>query len=175
MIEYTHRLEFDVLTAPLAEIDRRTLSQAWYSALDLAAAPSASPRSPKRAVADPAPARTPIASPAGTPSRVAVSNARIPATAHACGSAGSALERRSTRSELARRIERIVARPLPEARAASFALRGPHGRVQILVRSVAGRTHLIAICAQEARADVARALDQVRYALCAVRVRGDAR
>lgn len=175
MIEYTHRLEFDVLTAPLAEIDRRTLSQAWYSALDLAAAPSAVPGSRKRATGAPTPAPAAIASPADRSSRVTVSNARIPAAAHTREPAGSAFERRSPRSELARRIERVVVRPLPAARGVSFALRGPHGRVQILVRSVAGRTHLVAICAQEARADVARALDHVRYALCAVRVRGGAR
>ena len=89
-----------------------------------------------------------------------------------------AADRRSPRSDLARRIERVVARPLAASRGAFFALRGPYGRVQILLRSHGGRTHLIAVCSPEARVDVARALDQARYALarggiaaCAVRVR----
>jgi len=182
MIDYSHRLAFDVLTAPLAEIDRRTLSQAWYSALRLANAPASAPRrGDARAVAStPARAATAGASPRGV--RASVANARALATSRTREVGEVASDRRSPRTDLARRIERIVARPLASARGASFALRGPYGRVQILLRSHGGRTHLVAVCSPDAREQVARALEQARYALarggiaaCAVRVREGAR
>jgi len=178
MIDYSHRLAFDVLTAPLAEIDRRALSQAWYSALHLAAAPAAAP--PPRAPRDLATGGAPPAPVAalGRAPRARVANARVAAATRKPGVAAAAIDRRSPRSDLARRIERVVARPASAARSASFALRGPYGRVQILLRSHGGRTHVVAVCSAEARADVARALEQARYVLarggigaCAVRVR----
>jgi len=182
MIEYTHRLEFDVLTAPLAEIDRRALSQAWYSALHLAGPPAGS--RPAHVGRDASGSRTRAAAPAAPvrASRASVANARVARASRERPVCDIAADRRSPRSDLARRIERVAARPLAASRAAFFALCGPYGRVQILLRSHGGRTHLVAVCSREARVDVARALDQARYALarggiaaCAVRVRGTAR
>lgn len=182
MIDYSHRLAFDVLTAPLAEIDRRTLSQAWYSALRLANAPASPPRRGVARVVDSAPARAAAAAATPRAVRATVANARAISTSRTREVCEVACDRRSPRTDLARRIERIVARPLAATRGAFFALRGPYGRVQILLRSHGGRTHLVAVCSPDARDHVARALEQARYALarggiaaCAVRVRGGAR
>jgi len=183
MIEYTHRLEFDVLTAPLAEIDRRALSQAWYSALHLASASAGS--RPARVAPSAQSARShknPSAAAIRASRARVASNPRVVRANRERPVCQVAADRRSPRSQLARGIERVAARPLASARAASFAVRGPHGRVQILLRSQGGRTHLIAVCTPEARVDVARALEQARYALarggiaaCSVRVREAAR
>jgi hypothetical protein len=169
MIEYTHRLEFDVLTTPLAEIDRRALSQAWYSALRLGHESSQPSPAAARPITTPALARTSTNPSAFREPRATAANARVSRTARGREPVAASAERRAPRSELARRIERIAARPLAPARGAFFVLRGKHGRVQIMVRSQAGRTHLVAVCAPEARLDVARALDEVRYTLARVR------
>lgn len=59
-------------------------------------------------------------------------------------------------------------RRLPQTRGRSaFTLRTPAGRVHVLVHARGGTLTLVALCARNARAEVAAALSRARYALAA--------
>jgi hypothetical protein len=166
-----------VLATELPATDRRALSQAWYSALHLAE------RAPRARSAPPSPAAPARASGisgfihdacAGA-SGAGASNAgariqRPPQRdANARGDADAhrpVAERRTPKSELARRIERGLAQR-PRSAPASFAVSAAGGRVRILVRSDGARTRVVAVCAPPLRERVERALAQARFALAA--------
>lgn len=161
----SEHLQFSVLAAPLAAIDRRSLSQAWYSALygaqtSSAAAPAkaAPARTKERRARNPRPhdastrANRGVAPPRSAPAREGQPQAAAP-------------ERRAPRSPLARKIERALLQPKPAAHKTSFALEGGAGRVKVLLRSSGSRVDLIAICPRNARKEVAAALAQARYSL----------
>ena len=162
----TEDLQFSILTAPIATMDRRTLSQAWYSALYGAreakpaqAQPSSKPAKPSNA-----------ASPHGNLTESAqkftcVSRATCSVQAKAPGAKGADLERRAPRSQLARKIERAFLHPRKPLRKASFTIEGAHGRVQVLLRTHGSQVKLVALCPPKARDQVAAALGQARYAL----------
>ena len=164
----TDQLQFSVLTAPVAALDRRTLSQAWYSALyrSGASAPvrgkcaleasngGAHGNANPRACAAAAGEREPAFAAVQTASRS--QNER---------SAGVPMERRAPHSPLARRIERAFAHRNRPAAKNTFVIEGAHGRVHVLLQSRGPRLKLIAICPQRARAQVAAALAQARYTL----------
>lgn len=76
---------------------------------------------------------------------------------------GSAVERRSV-SQLARRIERKIARPAFGTRT-TLRLDGAQGRVHLVIQRHGDTLRLIAICRRDARESVARALSHARYAL----------
>jgi hypothetical protein len=162
----SEHLEFSVLTAPIASIDRRALSQAWYSALYGAnGAPPKNTSEPRHAITQQSTCRPHGERTAGAkqhvpetsrPSRRSVEGAR--------GENGVA-ERRAPRSGLARKIESAFLRPRAATRKAVFAIDGSQGRVQLLLQSHGGRMKLIAICPEKARNEVASALAQARYAL----------
>lgn len=163
----TEHLEFSVVSAPLAQIDRRALSQAWYSALySQSAAPAKAPASHARnaesvSAASKTPNDTPatqLHAPAGARGRRCI----IPTQARA---EASGEERRAARSSLARRIERRFLRPGMPPKHATFQLEGDRGRVQILLQQSGAQMRLVAICADAARTRVAEALAQARYAL----------
>lgn len=165
----TQHLEFSVLSAPLASVDRRSLSQAWYSALYGDAAPpcespassatravtngergaESEPRTQLRALRPAQP--SPIKASAPISPRIGVPES----------------ERRAARSPLARKIEHAFLRPHNAPRTAAFALGGSHGRVQIVLQQRGERVQLVAICPPRARERVARALAEARYALAA--------
>jgi hypothetical protein len=163
----TEHLNFSVLSAPIASLDRRALSQAWYSALygngnrartalaapQVALQPARSTRSATAAV--PAPRRG-MSAVASDPTRRASSNRRITET-----------ERRSPRSALARKIERVLLQPRAGVRKTSFAVRDVNGRVKVLLQTCGPQVRLIAICSPRATANVAAALAHARYALAA--------
>jgi hypothetical protein len=163
----TQQLEISVLSAPLAAIDRRSLSQAWYSALHLArnaAAPSRLVSSTavahRRAAPAPAAARRMERAVADASANVKVSHA-TPVRA------GGAVERRAARLPLARRIERaLFERTSPPARA-TFAIGEGSSRVVLVLHANGTRVRLIALCSPALRRTVARALDQARFALAA--------
>src|SRR5947209_12295227 len=129
----TEHLEFSVVNAPLAQIDRRALSQAWYSALygDKGALPKSQRARSKdvqqplrsgeaQAPEKPIKRKTPIVPP----------NRRAPGSSPL--RAGTAeFDRRAARSALARNIERRFLRPGAPVRTATFALQGERGRVQV--------------------------------------------
>jgi hypothetical protein len=158
-----------VVATRLPLIDRRALSQAWFSALHVAAgAPSTRPK--PRSVAPPT-----RASAAG-PARAA--HAPRPAHAppsssgpHAARSlpvafAGS--DRRRPVDPAAHKIGRALARhavPTPTPTTLAIDLGG--GRVQLLVRTVGGTTRIVALCAPQVRERVDRALAAARFMLAA--------
>lgn len=160
-------LNFSIVTAPLAQVDRRTLSQAWYSALYGAGARAAQAKpEPQRGTAPNEPRDLPRheAASAGTPMP-----GMRPGIKHEGGTlpktAAAPPERRSARSPLARRIERRFLHPSAKPSAATFALGGAAGRVQILLKGAGPNVQLVAICAPAARAQVCAALAQARYNL----------
>jgi hypothetical protein len=174
-----HTTAVAVVATQLAGTDRRTLSQAWYSALHLAErAPAGrhAPLAPAAATTSHGPRvarpnhQLPLRANAGAVATAAPRNA--PAR-YAGDSAPCACERRAPRTELARRIERGLTRRPPHAAAASFAVRGPGGRVHLVVRTDGARTRVVAVCAPPLRERVERALAQARFALAGRGVRAE--
>lgn len=167
MNAYIDDVRYSVLSAPLAQIDRRALSQAWISALHLSKAPiarraSSAARPPRRAcVAFPALSR---------PETLARDSASAPAAAACTRAIAPVLaggERRTARSTLARRIVELLLAPHNSAHRCTLALGGAKGRVHLLLGGSDRRLHLVALCSPMVRDEVTRALREVRYALAA--------
>lgn len=167
----TQQLGFSILSAPLAAIDRRALSQAWYSSLHLAqeaqSRPTAKPvqattQARRATKAQPEPAK------ATAPRVLRSPQIRGSATTKSRGSAAPALnDRRSVRSPLARKIERIFLDPRRRVHQATFTVDGTKSRIHIALQTVGNRVRMIALCPPNLRATVAEALSQARYALAA--------
>lgn len=162
----TQQLGISILTAPLAAIDRRALSQAWYSALHVAREHPASVTAPRKAttVAESGTRETHRASPPRASERLAHA-AHAPMRAARGASGAPAADRRATRSPLARRIERTFLDPARRTARATFTLAGTQARVHVALQAVPSGLRLIAICPPSVSERVARALDQARYAL----------
>lgn len=169
----TERLQVSILAAPLAAMDRRTLSQAWYSVLHLE-------RRQTRTSAT-ALLRS-KAGPAGTPpprSRSAVASIapevrRSEPKREAKPPAHAEMPARDARREtihsvppLSRRIERTFSRTGGTVRRATFSLGRGRARVHVILQSHAGTVTLVALCRPEMRVEVARALARARLALAA--------
>lgn len=173
MNAYTQRIGFDVLTAPLAEVDRRGLSQAWYSALHLAhdVPQTQTHARGRRSASAPRAAIQSRAASAADERTQAVDARGIPAqNARPC----AATERRLQPTSLARRIERAIAGRKRYERLSAFVLDGKR-RVHVAVRASGPKVHVVAVCAPESRTRVARALEEARYALARRGVALDAR
>ncbi len=164
----TQQLGFNILTAPLAAIDRRALSQAWYSALHLARAGQASQTQvPARGDASPC-VRGIHASESRERSRLEKPDARtIVRQAVSKPRAIAAPERRAERSALARRIERTFLNPLVRAARATFTVDGTRARVHVALQTTPAGVRIIAVCPASIQTRVLRALDEARYALAA--------
>jgi hypothetical protein len=166
MNEYADRLAIDVVSAPLAEIDRRTLSQAWYSALHLARDPAAAPQSPGLAQGT-----VQASAPLGATSVQVVGRTASVDVARASNAGNAATvreglaERRRPPSVLAKNIERALARTHAPNRRATLTMQGRTGRIELLVRSAGDATHVIAVCSPGARARVEQALAHARFTL----------
>lgn len=163
----SEHLQFSVLTAPVAAIDRRGLSQAWYSALYRASGEPARQAQARRGLLREKPyaANTIVKSSEPRTHRAELSKA---VAARKDGDlVGSAVERRAPRSALARKIERALLHPAARTRKGFFTIEGPGGRVHILLREQGTRVQLIAICSPKAKTQVSAALEQARYALAA--------
>jgi hypothetical protein len=164
----SEQLQFSVLTAPVAALDRRTLSQAWYSALYGGEKSKSSVTVLAHCVSKNfAPAHSAQPMPAGTRgsengrrASIQVHDAKAPARAE-----GMAQDRRAPRSPLARKIERTFLRPRSISRRNAFTLEGEHGRVHVLLQSRGTHLKLVAICPPKACTQVAAALAQARYSL----------
>jgi hypothetical protein len=163
----SEQLQFSVLTAPVAALDRRTLSQAWYSALYGGEKTKSSGTALAHSVPqNPALAHARQPTPAGTDSsrngsaRIQMHGTESPARAE-----GTAQDRRAPHSPLARKIERTFLRPRSISRKNAFTVEGEHGRVHVLLQSRGTHLKLVAICPPNARTQVAAALAQARYAL----------
>jgi hypothetical protein len=169
----TERLEVSILAAPLAAIDRRALSQAWYSALHL-------DRKQTRLAAQTAHRSQAAATIACRPQQPAEHRLFEPCAEYRQTS-GSAARRGQpqlapnvTRAAtfraifpLSRRIERTFFRPNAPVRRATFSLGRGGARVHVILQSNAGTVTLVALCRPEMRQLVARALAQARLALAA--------
>ncbi|HYZ16600.1 MAG TPA: hypothetical protein VE591_09375 [Candidatus Acidoferrum sp.] len=168
-----------VLATHLAETDRRTLSQAWYDALHLAGTTT-----PQRPVS--VPSRSAGFAPSTPPSvgenrsglRSGDGGNPLAARSHHPSRHDGAFvaERRAPKSDLARRIERALARRTSRGPStpASFAVNAAGGRVQILVRSEGERMRVVAVCAPPLRERVERALAQARFVLASRGIRAEA-
>jgi hypothetical protein len=164
----SQQLQFSVLAAPVATLDRRTLSQAWYSALyggGKCEAVQAKPRAGVRQTGT-----SPLSPSATSQSpRTAASMRRVNPQLHRGASPldvdGTPYERRAPRSPLARKIERAFLRPRSSARKTAFTIEGQQGRIHVLLQSRGSCLKLVAICPAHARVHVAAALAQARYAL----------
>lgn len=157
-----------ILCAPMAQIDRRSLSQAWYSAICRTSGGAvASPQEVGKRAA----ART-GSSPPGAQRHSAARSSSRPLT---CGARRSDAikplpgERRAA-PPLARKIGQAVVKALSSPKAparATFALDAALGRVQILLQTSHDAVRIVAICTRSARGEVARAIEKARYALAA--------
>jgi hypothetical protein len=159
-----------VVATRLPDIDRRALSQAWFSALHLAeSAPGRVPAA-RAAAAAPRDAARPqresatIAPPVG--------GARVSPRTNASRAASTPqppTERRKGGGELARRIERAIVKHVAGGplRAAAIAIDAGDGRVHLLVRTDRATTRIIALCSPHLRERVDRALAHARFALAA--------
>ncbi len=162
----TQQIGFSVLSAPLAAIDRRALSEAWYSALHLAKgnaaeAPRSKPVKPSGAVhakAATAPAQRSTADAVHFPPRAAAQQRDRQNEAQL-------VERRAMRSPLARKIESTFLHPSRSVQRATFTIDGTQNRVHIALQTSGSQLRLIAICPPSVRTAVARALEEARYAL----------
>ncbi len=162
----TQQLEVSLICAPLAAIDRRALSQAWYSALHVTAAP------PVRVEA-PAPAMHAMRNGTrlGRPhARIATAMGAAPVSLRAhrealAPRATGSTDRRAVRSLLARHIERAFLRPLNPPRRATFSIEGHAARVHVTMQESRNGLRLIAVCSPGMREVVTRALEEARYAL----------
>lgn len=155
-----------VIGAPVANADRRALSEAWYAALHVQTTPEGGPAKGRHA---------------GKPSgrqfgaRLRTENAlegRGRITSASCKRTVQARirqvpgwERTAPRATLARKIERLVLGPQRPNYSATLTLDGDRGRVHIVIRVLASGVRIIAVCAPKAREVVREALLQARYAL----------
>lgn len=170
----THQLEVSILAAPLGAIDRRALSQAWYSALRFA--PQAPPMQSQSSFdrgriqayggalrgVSPEPSRAP------NPGAFRPHAIKLKRAANACGRESAAGARNNAcRARLAERIERAFGSPATNLKRATFSLGAGNARVHVVMQTVGAQTTLLAICRPELRDVVARALAQARAALAA--------
>lgn len=159
-----------VVATRLPDIDRRALSQAWFSALHLAEPAVTHVASPRTALAaGPFPKssnRTTVtAEPAAVGSRAGTRDG----TSRAASVLLPRIERRALSSELARRIERAVVKHLARGpqRSAAIVIDAGEGRVHLLVRIDPTATRIVALCSPQLRDRVDRALAHARFALAA--------
>lgn len=178
----TQQLHVSILAAPLAAIDPRALSQAWYSALRFAHGDPAISAAAGRCVT----ASRPPAS-ISTEALRESDRQRTVAALHGARSmhgevraAGDHVKSRAARVPLARRIERAFAASTPPHRATFSVGHGP-ARVHVILQTSGARCALVALCRPELEAIVSLALTKAGQALAArgiaveMRARGVAR
>lgn len=154
-----------VVSTPLPLVDRRSLSQAWYSALHLA--PHAREAVHVATLHNKTPELRVVSrnAPVGHVAATAVPRPEIDRARAGGGRVPTLAERRSAPPPLARKVVRALERRIPAEHPAGVALRTESGRIQILVRRDAGRLRLIALCSEDVRENVARAIAHASYAL----------
>ncbi|MBV8066992.1 MAG: hypothetical protein JO113_03365 [Candidatus Eremiobacteraeota bacterium] len=167
----TRELEVSILAAPLAAIDRRELSQAWYSALRLATPQCAGGVRHCSGRTGPLAEVVQIRARGSASDRNAGIDARC-ARFSRCESSRPAEEEdlsraQRSRSSLARRIERTFADARSRPKRATFSLGRGNARVHIMLQSTGTSAMLLALCRPEVRAVVRDALAQARALLAA--------
>jgi hypothetical protein len=163
----TEQLRVSVVAAPLAAIDPRALSQAWYSALHAA---RDTPNRPGLAQSNRAPSANPLPPSAVETTRDAKrKNAAASSGPRGVAQSIGANDVRGDRTpaRMTRRIERAFARPQRPPCRAAFVVGEGAARALIVLQSRGDKTYLVAMCAPQQRETVARALAQVRASLAA--------
>ncbi|HZZ64193.1 MAG TPA: hypothetical protein VFE17_01720 [Candidatus Baltobacteraceae bacterium] len=160
----TDHLNFSVLSAPLESIDRRTLSQAWYSALFTAQAASPS-RLPDNKNSLPTTLRPHQKYADANAMRPCPQKPRAGKESAASVGAMTVVERRRQTTSLAIKIERALRARRANVSTMAFTIKEGNARVQLLMHGTGARLTLVALCPASAKAHVARALAQARYAL----------
>lgn len=162
----THELEVSILAAPLAQMDRGALSQAWYTALRLAPNARLAAAGCTHAQMGPVSAAhhrlgetLKTVEPARCASAITISpsHRNAPAFNEVQGAAGRARSR-----ALAVRIERAFAGLPMRAKRATFSLGRGNARVHIILQTIGERPTLLALCRPEAKTVVMRALAHAR-------------
>ena len=167
----TQQLEVSILAAPLAAIDPRALSQAWYAALRLGRRMPSVAATLTRATDRTLP-RTPLHRVPTRLNAVPVRLARVPRS-HApqerriCeeGECVPARAGRAPLPQLAGAIEKAFVDGT--LRRATFSVGRGSARIHVVLQTRGNRTTLIALCRPHLREAVARALAQARVALAA--------
>lgn len=164
----TQQLGFSILTAPLAAIDRRALSQAWYSALHVAQTGGTHSEVARARVETPGVERAAHPSERLEPPHVMQRDARASSRPGAVKLRVLASpERRAERSALARHIERTFLNPMARTQRATFTIDGTRTRVHVALQTTPAGVRIVAVCPASIQARVSRALDEARYALAA--------
>ena|SRR5579871_1127985 len=164
----THELEVSILAAPLGAIDRRALSQAWYSALHLAAPArqvAGTGIAQRRSPIPPLPYDTQTAPGAAVANADRRSRRRLRLVGRTYRGEAPAL-RQSPQTRLAARIERAFGAASSPKRA-TFSFGPRNARVHVVLQTTPTRTTLVALCRPELRGSVGEALAQARSALAA--------
>jgi hypothetical protein len=167
----TEQLGFSVISAPLAAIDRRALSQAWYSSLHIERARTAA--APSRPVLKEPSIGAHLTKPERAPSPakdVRVTNQWQSKDRSRSGGPLD-IERRTARSPIAREIERGLLDPKRPLQRTTLLLRSERTRLFVTLQPEKGGARLIAVCSTPNRAVVERALEQARFALAARGIR----
>jgi hypothetical protein len=168
----TQQLEVSILAAPLAAIDRRVLSQAWYSALYMARSEPAVQTLPARGSGSTPPVAPAMLRTDGQPSSRWLPEANAerrsqrdparPVTPQPAARASS-----GAGASLSRRIERSFSQTGAPRRRATFSLGRGYARVHVILQTNGNTATLVALCRPEMRGVVGRALLQARCALAA--------
>jgi hypothetical protein len=165
----TQQLQVSILAAPLAAMDPRSLSQAWYSALRFGTQAKRATHSQSRGtVAMQMNARLPDRQRLAHRGTVETPLPRVLAPKRACPTAKVAVDQlqpRRLRGTLAERIERAFANPASPVKRATFSLGRGTARVHVILQTKGSSTTLLALCRPEVRVAVARALAHARAAL----------
>jgi hypothetical protein len=166
----TQQLEISILAAPIAAIDRRALSEAWYSALRLERGDAERAGGGHRRPTGVAYELPVVRRQCHASFERSIEHYRAQSTQSASApepQAGSAIAPNRTVFPLSGRIERTFFRQSAPLRRATFSLGRGRSRVHVILQSTAGTVTLIALCRPEMRHVVARALAQARWALAA--------
>lgn len=161
----TDHLNFSVVSAPLESIDRRTLSQAWYSALFNAHLAGTESNVSAKRDAGTAASQSRLRQARTAQTRTALAGERATDARAASSFSLPVVERRRLNSPLGVKIQRALQARRTSARPTSFTIKDNSGRVQLLVHGNGARLTLVALCSAAAKADVSRALAHARYAL----------
>lgn len=158
-------LNFSVLSAPLESIDRRALSQAWYSALFHAHTPATISHVSVKNRSLATHLGRPAKSSGAKQMRPSVQDRRAGKECAASQNAAPVVERRRQTTPLAVKIERMLRARRPNVGTIAFTIKDGGARVQLLLHGTGCRLTLVALCPGSAKAHVARALAHARYAL----------
>ncbi len=173
MTEKTASNPLTVIATRLPYIDRRSLSQAWFSALHIASdGPIAANVSDRRGLAATAIATSPKATATSARALDASAPPRARAASRATGAAGAEI---ATRRALDARVAAAARASFARARsyppfASTLTLDVANERVQLVLRRDGATLHVVAICRSEIAETVRRALAAADLHL---RVRGE--